>query len=142
MTLSELLERLQKVDVDRIAKMTLGETREIYLDLNREQLTSGIRSDKSKITPEYTYFTKLKKKEQGRDPDKVTLYDTGDFYREMFMDVGSDLIEVDSIDYKSDELKEKYGDKIFGLTDDSKETYLGEIFPVFLTKIEDILNQK
>lgn len=142
MTPLDLLGRLQNINVDRAAKMTLGETREIFLDLNREQLMSGIRADKSKITPEYAHFTRQKKQEQGRDPDVVTLYDTGDFYRAMFLDVGSDLLEVDSTDYKSEELQEKYGEKIFGLTDDSKITYTDEIFPVFLQKIEDILNGK
>lgn len=142
MTPLDLLGRLQNINVDRAAKMSLGQTREIFLDLNREQLLSGIRADKSKITPEYAYFTRRKKQEQGRDPDVVTLYDTGDFYRGMFLDVGSDLLEVDSTDYKSGELQEKYGEKIFGLTDDSKTTYLGEIFPIFLQKIEDTLNGK
>lgn len=80
-----------------------------------------------------------KKKEKGRDPDIVTLYDTGAFYRDMFVDVGSDVIEIDSMDSKSDELKEKYGERIFGLTKSSKEEYVDEALPVLVDKIKEIL---
>lgn len=73
------------------------------------------------------------------DPYIVTLYDTGDFYREMFVDVGSEEIEIDSMDYKSDELQDKYGEKIFGLSDESKEEYREEAIPVLIEKIKEIL---
>lgn len=99
----------------------------------------GIRSDGTEITPAYTYFTREKKKEKGRDPDIVTLYDTGAFFRDMFVDVGSDVIEIDSTDYKSEDLKDKYGDKIFGMTRDSKEEYVNEAIPVLVDKIKEIL---
>ncbi|MEG1738677.1 MAG: hypothetical protein RR137_08970 [Odoribacter sp.] len=97
----------------------------------------GRRADESDITPEYKYFTRLAKIDKGRNPDVVTLYDTGEFYAKMFADIGSDEIEIDSIDCKSNDLKEKYGEDIFGLSNDSMEAYLIEIFPVFKEKIED-----
>lgn len=138
-TVKGMLERVQNLDVGRLVKMTIGQTRQLIIEKNQDQLTQGIKSDGSNITPEYTFFTKEKKKVKGRDPDIVTLYDTGDFYRNMFVDVGSDVIEVDSTDYKSEDLKDKYGDKIFGMTRDSKEEYVNEAIPVLVDKIKEIL---
>lgn len=134
-----MLERLQSLDVDRAIKMTLGLTRQLIIDKNQDQLMQGIRSDGTNITPAYTYFTREKKKEKGRDPDIVTLYDTGDFFREMFIDIGSDVIEIDSMDSKSNDLQEKYGEKVFGLTPISKDEYVEEALPVLVGKIKEII---
>ena len=138
-TVKEILDRLRSLDIHRAVKTTLGEGRELMLDLNRDQLMQGKRSDGSDITPEYTYFTRLRKMEQGANPDVVSLYDTGDFQREMYLDVGNDTLEIDSMDDKSSELKDKYGEGIFGLDDTSRKEYVGGIFPAFKEKIENAL---
>lgn len=138
-TVKGMLERFQSLDVGREVKMTIGQTRQLIIERNQDQLIQGIRSDGSEITPAYTYFTREKKKEKGRDPDIVSLYDTGDFYRGMFVDVGSDVIEIDSADYKSDELKDKYGEKIFGMSPDSRGKYVEDAIPVLVAKIKEVL---
>lgn len=138
-TVLEVLDRIKNLDVHREVKTTLGETRNVILDLNQDQMIHGRRADDSDITPEYTHFTRLSKIEKGRDPDVVTLYDTGEFYNAMFVDVGSDELEIDSTDYKSDDLQAKYGAGILGLSKGSKELYLDEAFPVFKSKIEESL---
>lgn len=99
----------------------------------------GIKSDSGEITPEYTYFTRLAKEAKGRDPGVVTLYDTGEFHNAMFVDVGSDELEINSMDYKSDDLQEKYGQEIFGLNENSRGLYLDEALPVLKGKIEAVL---
>lgn len=99
----------------------------------------GKNADNSVIKPEYTFFTKQAKIKKGRDPDVVTLYDSGDFHNNMFLDVGSDEFEIDSMDYKSDLLKAKYGERIFGLSDESKEEYISEVFPEFKDEVENSL---
>ena len=101
-------------------------------------MMQGIRADGSIISPPYTYFTRLKKESRGFDSDKVNLYDSGDFQEEIFVDIGSDELEFDSMDNKSEELQRKYGNKILGLTDDSVKEYIDEAFPVFKRSIEDI----
>lgn len=142
MTISEFLKNLESLEVGRVVKITLGETRDLIILQNQNQMIMGKHSDGTEITPAYTYFTRLKKKEQGRSPDIVTLYDTGDFYREMFVDIGSEFIEIDSTDWKSNNLKEKYGEKIFGLSQEGIEQYLEKGFDVFKTKVENILKLK
>lgn len=140
MTVTEFLRRLEGLNIDRIVKIVIGETRELIIIKNQEQMLQGIRSDGSEITPPYTFFTRIKKKEKGRNPDIVTLYDTGDFYRAMFLDVGSDMLEIESTDWKSSELQEKYGEKIFGLTDESKNEYAKEALTALIEKIKNNLN--
>ena len=57
----------------------------------------------------------------------------------MFVDVGSDVIEIDSMDNKSEELKDKYEEKIFGLSGDSRHWYVSDAMPVLIEKIKEIL---
>lgn len=139
MTPREMLERFQSLDVDRAIKMTLGLTSKIIIEKNQDQMLNGFRADDSYILPEYTPYTREKKEEKGWDPDKVTLYDTGDFYNAMFADVSYFDIEIDSTDSKTEDLIEKYGEKIFGLSDESKEEYRDDAMPVLIEKIKEIL---
>lgn len=138
-TVKKFLDRIQKLDMHRVVKTTLGEKRELMPELNRDQMMHGKRADGSDIEPPYTYFTRLEKKKRGMDPNVVTLYDRGDFHRGIYVDIGSDSLEIDSMDSKSDSLKEKYGESIFGLTNESKAEFLGEAFPVFRKKVESAL---
>ena len=62
------------------------------------------------------------------NPEKVagtpyTLFDTGEFYRSMFINVFSDYIEINADPVKSpeDNLFELYGTGIIGLTDANKQ---------------------
>lgn len=119
--------------------MTLGLTSKIIIEKNQDQMLNGFRADDSYILPEYTPYTREKKEEKGWDPDKVTLYDTGDFYNAMFADVSYFDIEIDSTDSKTEDLIEKYGEKIFGLSDESKEEYRDDAMPVLIEKIKEIL---
>lgn len=138
-TVKEMLNRLQSLDLHRIVKPLIGKNKDLMLDLNRDQMVHGRRSDGSAIQPEYTYFTRLSKLRKGMNPDVVTLYDTGGFYRKMFLDVGADEIEIDSTDPKSEDLKDKYGEHIFGLTPGSREQYIEDVFPEFKEQIEQSL---
>jgi hypothetical protein len=140
MTVTGMSERLNSLSVPDAIKITLGKTRQLILEKNRDQMMQGIRSDGSVIAPPYTYFTRLKKVEKGRDPETVTLYDTGDFHRAMFLDVGAEFVEISSTDYKADELEEKYGRAIFGLTKESTVVYLQEEgMPVLAETIRSML---
>lgn len=109
----------------------LTETREAIVqteneivDFNREQLYEGIRADDTKIEPEYAELTKVIKAAKGQPYDRVTLKDTGDFYAGINVDVNSNSYDLSSTDEKTVKLVTKYGDKIFGLTSKSKETYI------------------
>ncbi len=89
------------------------------IDMNTQQLEKGIYCDGTPILPEYTPFTVSLKKERGRVTDRVTLKDEGDFHDAFFVTYGDDYLVLDSRDPKTNKLKNKYGEEIFGLTQDN-----------------------
>jgi len=113
----------QKIMTDCIT-----DTSELILDANRSQMMLGLDKEGNKILPEYTPFTIEIKKEKGQPTDRVTLKDTGDFHREMFMKVDSTSIFIDSNDEKTEKILKKY--------DAGSETILG--IPV---KKKEIINE-
>ncbi len=101
---------------------------DLIVKLNTEnQLFKGIRSDGTEITPPYTGYTISIKTEKNQPTDRVTLKDTGDFYESFvaYVDGSKDIIitsnpiKVDEFGFTTN-LIEKYGDKIEGLTEESK----------------------
>ncbi len=101
---------------------------DLIVKLNTEnQLFKGIRSDGTEITPPYTGYTISIKTEKNQPTDRVTLKDTGDFYDSFvaYVDGSKDIIitsnpiKVDEFGFTTN-LIEKYGDKIEGLTEESK----------------------
>ena len=68
----------------------------------------------------YTPFTIEIKKEKGQPTDRVTLRDTGDFYDSMKVDAERTYFEIVADDWKTEELKGKYGDDILGLNAEHK----------------------
>ena len=95
----------------------------LIINLNDNQLEAGIKSDGSKIVPPYTKYTKRIKRQKGQPTNRVNLYDEGDFRGQMIaIDEGQE-ISITSMDWKTKKLsaKSRYGEDIFGLTDDSKD---------------------
>lgn len=56
------------------------------------------------------------KKEKGQPTTRVTLRDTGDFHNSVYMVIDDGGFYLTSDDEKVEELREKYGDRIFRLT--------------------------
>ena len=79
----------------------------------------GINGKEVKIASyaPYAESTIKKKKKKGQPTSRVTLRDTGDFHRAMFMVFEPDGFYVTSEDYKTPFLVKKYGDEIFRLSD-------------------------
>lgn len=67
----------------------------------------------------YTYVTKAIKKRKGQPTTRVTLKDTGAFYSDMHIVYTGDGFYVTSADSKTEELRAKYGDAIFRLTNEN-----------------------
>lgn len=79
----------------------------------------GINGKEVKIASyaPYAESTIKKKKKKGQPTSRVTLRDTGDFHRAMFIVFEPDGFYVTSEDYKTPFLVKKYGDEIFRLSD-------------------------
>lgn len=122
---------------DQVVLDIVQEDEQMVLDMNREQMYAGMRSDGTKIEPEYTATTISIKQRKGQPTDRVTLKDTGDHYREMFIQYGDDAFAIFSDDEKAPKLQAKYLPNIYGLTADNI-SILGKIIG---DKLEDRLDE-
>lgn len=134
----EVLENLEQVNIKQIAVDSFNEVKEIAADLNATQLSQGVRSDGSELLPSYAPLTiELKKQKSGLASvtDHVTLFDTGEFYRELYAEAQGDDIEYGSKNEKAEKLNKKYSTRrgsIFGLDDDTSDDLVeGHLKPTF-----------
>lgn len=74
----------------------------------RKQLFAGEYGDGSKIIPSYTPFTVREKKRKLQPSNRVTLKDTGDFYKGIKADVKPKGMEIVSTEGKTKKLFDKY----------------------------------
>lgn len=139
----EILQVLKSLDIEATAIATLQENEERMADLNAGQMAQGLRADGSEILPSYKPLTvELKSDKPGLAgvTDRVTLYDTGEHYAELYAEVKGDQIEHGSHDGKSAKLQKKYdkkGASIYGLTIDSREELVnGPVGASWKQKIE------
>lgn len=115
------------LSIEKITNKLLQEIVREYeayiLKLNTEEqlYRQGINANSENIDDysPYTPFTISLKKKKGQPFDRVTLRDTGDFHESFFLDIDSKSFFFDATDEKAKELAEKYGEDIFGLTEDS-----------------------
>lgn len=129
MTLHELNRRLKGFDLLEVVQEAVIETSNDIITLNHGQMSLGRRADGTEITPTYSDLTITLKDEKGQESRWVTLRDKGDFWNDMFVDVGNNSYEVGSADAKAVNLEKKYGKKIYGL---SKESKSEEYIPLYL----------
>lgn len=134
-----LLERTKRIDTLLSDGTLIRNAVAVYEDeiitSNRNQMYAGYRADGSPIKPDYTQATREIKIHNQQPYDRVTLKDTGRFYEEMTIYFDDDSFDIDSENWKSGKLKDKYGEKIFGLTE-SNTNALSELMQQVL--IEDI----
>lgn len=119
---------------------------DIITGYNKNQLTHGLRRDKTKIEPIYgSLIYALEKNKQNPLAGIYTpdLNLTGAFYRGFFLSIKGFAFEISSDDEKTNELLSKYGPMIFGLSEDSINNYSrNEFFEEFKKFIENTLKLK
>lgn len=124
--IDQLLEKVRafRKDIKRRAVSVVYEGQEqemIRLQIN-QMLVDGIRNDGSQIEPPYTQYTintKIAKDGSSAIVDHVTLRDTGEFHEGIYIRKTANQIRFYSSDSKSSKLQGKYGEDIFGLTDEN-----------------------
>ena len=117
MTITEYSNRVQKAvgGAETETNAIIEDMKPALVEEQREQMYSGQRSDGEMIEPPYGKMTQVYKCEKGQPYDRVTLKDTGDFYSAIYVEnTGTELI-FDSSNWKTDDLKDKYGYGIFDL---------------------------
>ena len=118
MTLRELYQRVKGVDVEALKRDAVQENDKELVEINRQKqlYEKGINAEGVEIWDYRPYkpSTQKKKAGKGQPYDRVTLKDTGKFYKGMLLKVKGDEYDIDSTDETTRYLKDKYGD-IFGI---------------------------
>ena len=103
------------------------------------QMYAGIKADGSEIEPDYKGITKIIKASKGQPYDRVTLKDTGSFYKKVFIKSDNQGFELDSADSKRDKIVTKYTEDIFGLTIENKQAFASYIKGQLINEIKQRL---
>lgn len=99
------------------------------IDMNTAQLEKGKEATGLSITPDYTPFTVRIKRSKGQPTDRVTLRDTGDFYKDFNIIFKPTHFLIFSDDEKEEKLERKYGKEIFGLADENLQDLIELVKP-------------
>ena len=120
-------------------KKALEQNQQKIVELNVEQLyeygvnSLGIRID---TYQPYTPYTVRIKQEKGQPYDRVTLRDTGDFHKSFEVVFDPNGFYLTATDWKTQELVDKYGGKIFGLIPENRKELVTEyVVPVVTEEI-------
>lgn len=143
MTIAEYQRRVQRC-VEGVEPKTheiIAELTPRMIEMQQQQMYSGQRSDGSMIEPQYSYLTRILKERAGEPTDRVTLFDTGDFYGGIFVeDTGTEVV-FSSSDWKTEELEWKYGNDIFDLQPE-RYAELKKAWLEFICKfVQETINQ-
>lgn len=137
MTISEAIEKLERLNLDVIVRAAISETAEEYAELNREQWAEGRASDGGSITPStYTPEYEKTKSKEGLQTAFVDLYRTGGFYRGYTLQPDNQKILLSSdVDYEK-YISKKYGPEIYGLTPENIDRYREIVRPVIMELVK------
>jgi len=153
MHVGDAIKALQAWNIQETAEQAFDETAEDYADMNAAQMFTGLDSEGNPIVLMHDYgdfeyyqaVTVAIKEAQGQVTDRVTLRDTGDFYKHLFAYLEGDKILIDvapGVEYwDNGELKDMIGYKPFGLDEgNTKEFALGPYKVAFLSVSKRLLN--
>lgn len=117
----------------------MASNKEEVVDANVDQIERGIAPDEGYIGKYRSdEYAKYKKSIGSKAPSgKVDLKLEGDFIGGIFANPVADGLSIDSTDYKTDKLEEKYDGRIFGLTPKSKQDLAPQIVGEYLKKFKD-----
>lgn len=131
--LREIAINLARINPDQALLESVMENEHIAIDLNTSQLERGQRSDGTTL-PNYSPNSIAV---FGKPDAPMTLFDTGDFYEGFYLDARGFPIQVESQDYKSGMLQQRYGIEIFGLQEENKSEFAkGHVLHSFVAKIK------
>lgn len=124
------VKKLKSINLRAICRNAIKEHEQDIVDLQQEQLSAGLADQGDELQPGYRPRTIENKLAKGQPVDRVTLKDTGEFYRKQYVKYSIDKFEISSRDRKRNKLVNKYtgnrGGDVFGLTPSNK-IILGEM---------------
>ena len=128
----------------RVLTATVGEVvraqGHVLEDANTAQLSEGLDADNRDITPEYAPLTVEIKQAKGQPTSHVTLRDEGNFYAGIVAQVRGEAVALEGTDPKTQELQQKYGNRILGLSDQAVDEFREDyVRPELQAKTREIL---
>lgn len=113
------VKKLKSINLRAIYRNAIKEHEQDIVDLQQEQLSAGLADQGDELQPGYRPRTIENKLAKGQPVDRVTLKDTGEFYRKQYVKYSIDKFEISSRDRKRNKLVNKYtgnrGGDVFGL---------------------------
>ena len=127
-------------NIEKYKSNSIDDALPYLADLNIEQRAKGLNSDGQLITPglRNEAYANAKKSRGGRAPfGTPDLKDTGDFNSGQYAKKAGKMINFGSTDEKNSDLVAKYGEKIHGLTEESREEALADqLIPFVIYEID------
>ena len=91
----------------------------------------------------YSPLTIEIKKEKGQPYNRVTLRDEGDFERSFYVEADTQQFTIKAADWKTEDLIQRYGRQILGLTEENKIILIWEyIYPELKAKTKEYIYGK
>lgn len=139
MNLLQYTQKTKTLDVLALVEDCLADLdkKGIVTGLIHEQLEEGKRGDDT-LMPRYSYLTLKEKAAKGRTSrtDRISLIDTGAFWKSMFTDIGYGTLSIEARDWKTDMLIDRYGKEIL-LISKSQLSHLATLVqPLLKVKID------
>lgn len=143
-TFKEMISRVQtaKNSCSTFASEIIQEPSVEYeiLSLNKKQLyEEGEGSDKKKLMSYRNPFYADMKAELRGGLELTDLFLTGEFQRNFYIISDNQKYEISSTDSKTNKLVNKYGQRIFGLTENNKVEAQKIVKPRLIERINDVL---
>jgi hypothetical protein len=102
---------------------------ELIVSLNVDQQdVEGVNNKGEPIRPPYAPSTIRYKRRKGQPTDHVTLHDTGRFHDTFQIRYDADGFELYASDAKQIYLRKRYGNEIYGLTDEAARELADEVY--------------
>ena len=142
-SLRNLVYRLRKFKEILNEELTLEilNSEDLIIEMVCNQLYSGYDGYTASIQPPYAPSTIKRKLRKGQPVDRVTLRDTGEFYKSLHVEFDEEGFFVASTDQElSNILKSRYGSPILRLSDENlKELIWKHIRPSLTEKMKEYL---
>jgi len=127
--IADRIQKLKKfrVELDQVILDLVRNQEQKVIEMNTDQLMSGIDGNGKQIAPPYAISTIVRKKRKGQPYGRVTLRDQGDFHSSFGVEYMGDEFQIINDDPKAVYLIRRYGEDVYGLTQDNVDLLAHQI---------------
>lgn len=147
-SIEEVYNLWANLDFQKIVDDSIKENESVIIDVQREQMRSGVAADGkmigqysgSELSKAYQAIKNSLGRQSPAPSGYVNLFNEEDFQRGIKLEYAKDFIMPISSDSKEGELVERYGERIYGLTNERLAVVnQNNILPIIQKKLKDAL---